>query len=264
MKLSIYTMILPRLEVFFLEEWVEHHLMLGVDKIYIYDNGLTPKSAPRGSRYYDNVLKPTYDKLPPTEQRYKTDRKPVADYFEDYTDIQIYDKLNSIGDKYREVKIVPWRYGTDHTTLHPKSQCVGFRHCVKNNSSDWWLHNDPDEYFVLRKHESFKELINENPGTICYYFNQRRFRHRERDKATRDIYECVPKFHNLDQKTLITGKKINFFHMHNSRSTQGGLTQTLWQDDIAFFHHYVLGYGKKNWQGSGLDYTMKKYTEGGK
>ena len=32
MKISIYTQIFPRLETFFLEEWVEHHIKLGVDK----------------------------------------------------------------------------------------------------------------------------------------------------------------------------------------------------------------------------------------
>jgi hypothetical protein len=40
MKISIYSIILPRLEVFFLEEWIDHHLKFGVDHIYIYDAGL--------------------------------------------------------------------------------------------------------------------------------------------------------------------------------------------------------------------------------
>ena len=37
MKASIWTIILPRLEVSFLEEWIIHHLELGFDEIYIYD-----------------------------------------------------------------------------------------------------------------------------------------------------------------------------------------------------------------------------------
>ena len=40
MKLSAHIMILPRKETFFLEEWINHHLDLGFDKIYVYDNGL--------------------------------------------------------------------------------------------------------------------------------------------------------------------------------------------------------------------------------
>ena len=40
MKIKLHTLILPRLEVFFLEEWIEHNLQLGVDEIYIYENGL--------------------------------------------------------------------------------------------------------------------------------------------------------------------------------------------------------------------------------
>ena len=38
MKVCLWTIILPRLEVSFLEEWIVHHLELGFDKIYIYDN----------------------------------------------------------------------------------------------------------------------------------------------------------------------------------------------------------------------------------
>ena len=64
MKISLYTLILPRLEVFFLEEWIEHNLKLGVDTIHIYDNGLTPGNKPRPSQYYEKVLRPTYEKLP--------------------------------------------------------------------------------------------------------------------------------------------------------------------------------------------------------
>ena len=49
-------------EVFFLEEWIEHNLKLGVDTIHIYDNALTPTSKKRQTQYYEKVLLPTYEK----------------------------------------------------------------------------------------------------------------------------------------------------------------------------------------------------------
>ena len=39
MKISLYVQILPQREIPFLEEWVNHNLNLGIDKIYIYNNG---------------------------------------------------------------------------------------------------------------------------------------------------------------------------------------------------------------------------------
>ena len=89
MKLSFYTLILPRLEVFFLEEWIEHNLKLGADAIHIYDNGLIPTSKPRPSEYYRKILSPTYEKLSESEKTYKSIFRPSSDYFTDYTDKQI-------------------------------------------------------------------------------------------------------------------------------------------------------------------------------
>ena len=251
-------MILPRLEVFFLEEWIEHNLKLGVDTIHIYDNGLTPASEARPSHYYEKVLRPTYEKLPESEKMYKTDRRPCSDYFTDYTDTQIYDKLNSIEDKYDEVNIVPWRYGIEHTIVHPISQKRGYANCVKNNESDWWLHCDIDEYFILKKHENFKELIGDDPDVSCFHFYQRRFHFRERNKSVREIYECKKDFHLKDPKTLIDNK-IYQFGIHKS-CTRGGRTKTFRTDEVAYFHHYLLGnVNPLECDDLVLDYTIKKY-----
>ncbi len=38
--ITLTSIILPRLEVFYLEEWIEHYLSMGVDKIILYNNGL--------------------------------------------------------------------------------------------------------------------------------------------------------------------------------------------------------------------------------
>jgi len=47
---AIYTLILPRLEVFYLQEWVEHHLNIGYDKIFIYNNGRISVDHTRGAK----------------------------------------------------------------------------------------------------------------------------------------------------------------------------------------------------------------------
>ena len=136
MKISVYTKILPRLETFFIREWIEHTLSLGISEIFIYNNGFT---------IYDE----RYTKTDARDPIWK--RKPNLDYFEDFSNVQISTELNRIVDSYNQVTLVSWEYGNDHNDSHIKSQVNGYKHCVKNNSSDYWLLCDPDEHFVLKK-----------------------------------------------------------------------------------------------------------------
>ena len=76
MRISLYTQILPRLEVFFLEEWIEHHLMIGVDKIYLYNNGFLSVDIKHGTGK-------TWAK------------KPYANYFLEYSDEEIMKHLSA-------------------------------------------------------------------------------------------------------------------------------------------------------------------------
>ena len=145
-----------------------------------------------------------------SEKVYKTDIRPLSDYFTDYTDTQIYDKLNSIVHKYDEVNVVPWRYGIEHTIVYPTSQASGYRNCVKNNKSDWWLHCDVDEYFILKKHENFKELIVDYSNVCSFHFYQRRFQFRERNNSVREIYECKKDFYLKYPKSLVDNKIYSF------------------------------------------------------
>ena len=39
MKISLYVKIAPMIETFFLENWLQHNLNLGIDEIFIYNNG---------------------------------------------------------------------------------------------------------------------------------------------------------------------------------------------------------------------------------
>ena len=125
MKISLYTLILPRIELPFLEEWITHNLSLGVDKIFIYNNGYTSASTSASSRQ-------------------KT-RWSAVDYNEHLSDVQIGVELNNIEERYNgKVQVRSWVYEKDHMDPHPTSQINGYKHCVENNSSDYWLHCDPD------------------------------------------------------------------------------------------------------------------------
>lgn len=149
MKISLYTLILPRIEFPFLKEWIEHNLSLGVDEIFIYDNGyasISTESSPR--------------KMTEVELEYKWTKKPNVEYNEHLSDTQIENELYNIVESFNgKVQLRSWVYGKDHTDKYYKSQITGYKHCVENNPSDYWLFCDPDEFFVLQKHKTFQDLI---------------------------------------------------------------------------------------------------------
>tara|TARA_B100002019_G_scaffold10067_1_gene8001 strand:+ start:1179 stop:2003 length:825 start_codon:yes stop_codon:yes gene_type:complete len=183
MKISIYTQIFPRLETFFLEEWVEHHIKLGVDKIYLYDNGMVNTDS----------LNNKASKLPDEFAGVKWEKKPDADYFLDYTDNEIYEKLNQVVEKFNnQVTLVKW---TPMRECPYKKrifcQAEGYLHCISNNKSDWWIHIDPDEYLFSEKYDTIKEFlhINEEQKRYSLQLSQRVFESRTREKKVREIYE---------------------------------------------------------------------------
>jgi len=170
MKISLYTQILPRLETFFLAEWIEYHKNLGIDKFYIYDSVSIDSDG--------NNLN-------------KWEKKPHLDYFEDYTDAQIYKELYKIVDKHNEsVELIKWQPNCECILdSRQKCQAYGYKHCISNNESDWWLHIDPDEYLYSKNKLNLKDFLktNEDANNYSISFHQRVYEARQRNKRVADI-----------------------------------------------------------------------------
>lgn len=231
MKIKLCTLIFPRLEVFFLEEWIEHNLQLGVDEIYVYENGTISHDES------DFVLE--------GERRGKTwVKKPNADYFLDYTDEQIYDKLHEVVEKYPNVYLKEWHcmYKTTGRVGQGEfdakdGQLSAFRDCVWRNSSgrglDWWLFCDPDEYFVLKHHRDFKEFIVTYEDVSCFYFQQRVFAKRMRDVNVKEI--CNWGYDMSLSKPLIVDS-IDKYDVHMPVPSFG--KSMLVPLEVGLHHHY--------------------------
>jgi len=270
MKLSLYTLILPRAEVFFLEEWIIHYLELGVDKIYLYDNGVTNISS-SFTRKSDMVKKSNslnnVRKLSPKEVGIKNIRRPDSDYFLEYTDKEIYQKLYEVVAKFpKQVSLVSWKNGLDHNLVHPGQQNAGWRHCVSKNKSDWWLHLDPDEFIIFYKNINLKDLIEKSEKTdvSCVRFKQKVFDSRKRNAPVRDIFNWG---YVLEKKykTLIKSD-IKNFHIHNAIPNSGEVR--ILNKTVGMFYHYrghPLGQGgvahlkKIDSQFNRIDKRMNKY-----
>jgi len=234
MTISIYTMILPRLEVFFLEEWFEHHLMLGIDVIHVYDNGLLSIQKNKSGDSYKGT---------------KWRKKPYADYYLDYTDEQIYDKLNEVVDKFSNVHLKKWRTEVEcKVSGRSRCQLLGYKDCVENNKSDWWIHIDPDEYIFPIKHKNIRAFLNDddNKHHSAFVLNQRIFNTRQRDKKVREIVNWSwegRRYGGGMVKTIIKNK-IKTFYVHTPIPEDGRVKQV--PNEVMVYYHYhgpILGEG---------------------
>jgi hypothetical protein len=244
-KISIFVTIAPRLEVFFLEEWIEHHLNLGVDQIYIYETGIRINIGP--------ASKVISRELSDEEVGIKWAKKPDADYFLDYTDEQIYVKLNEVVSKYRNnVKLVSWEYKKEYGDTTDIMQSEAYKHCVESNDSDWWINIDPDEYIVLKKHDNLNEYINDNKfmgkhgrkSVGSFWLPQKVFDKRVRTQSVREIFNWgyeLPIVHKCIVRPPIMhymhrGKNLEGTHHAKSTSESRGILKPD-SSEIEYFHY---------------------------
>lgn len=172
--ISIYSIVLPRLEAPYLDEWVEYHLNLGVDNIYLYNNGLFPvdyagahwKSKASKQKKRKTIIK----RINPALRKYIWEKKPCSDYNFHMSDEQIMEKFAGLESRWPQVKIVSWINGMDHGYPYPVSQEKGLRHFIGNFETDWVLFIDPDEFIGLDKHTSLKSFIKSHEDVKMFRF----------------------------------------------------------------------------------------------
>tara|TARA_R110000824_G_scaffold215130_1_gene401368 strand:- start:1 stop:915 length:915 start_codon:yes stop_codon:yes gene_type:complete len=197
MKISLYTQILPRIELPFLDEWIAHHLQLGVSHIYIYNNGEFPLLVPRPkwniprSKKDPRITFRQKEKFQ-KETPHKWLKKPDLDYNEDLTYQEILNELHLLEVKYFPfVHLIPWAPNVDHTDPFPYSQRTGYHDCVKKHASEWWLCIDPDEYLHIGKWKNLEAMIAffQDGPVRSLRFRQKLFQERRKGEPVREIFE---------------------------------------------------------------------------
>jgi len=164
MEIRLFCIILPRLEVSFLEEWVDWYLNIGVTNIHVFNNGERPVEHPKAHWFTDedstdldrrwglcSVNKHDHDIV--------WSKKPHVDYHTDLDYNYIHNKLMGLQDKYTQLHIVPWEYRKDMNFRYPRSQTKMICQMIKDYPNDWILNFDPDEYLHLHKHKHFDKFL---------------------------------------------------------------------------------------------------------
>jgi glucosyl-dolichyl phosphate glucuronosyltransferase len=150
-KIAISAIILPRLELPFLDEWMCYHRRLGVEKIVIYNNGFLSND----SQYNDSI------KLSDEEKLYKWSKKPNHDYILDKDDRQVTEELYALRKKHGSwVEIREWIYGINHDFEYPMSQMEMVRDALRDKRYHW-LFIDPDEFLSIKKHKTIHDWMND-------------------------------------------------------------------------------------------------------
>ena len=159
--IDIITLIAPRLEFWYLEEWIEHNLSIGINKIYIYNNGFNlisnEKSASNQTSWW--AQKTFKDKKCQGKISKIWDLKPNIDHFEDFPELQISEKISELQDKYTNVDIISWEYTKDHNDKYPDSQYSALKDFLTKSQSDFFTFIDVDEYFILPQSKLLQDLI---------------------------------------------------------------------------------------------------------
>jgi hypothetical protein len=173
MDVSLYTLISPRQDIHFIQEWISHYLSIGFDRIFIYENGIKPLDQERRASFMmcDEMFK----------HKMWVDARSAD---------KIYKDLNSIVDKYDRVKLVPWHKPfTIRKPFWYSAQMSGLTDClVMNPNIGWIAFFDADEFLWL-KHNNIKKTL--NTKLSCVRFNQKVFECRNPRQPVRSITTCA-------------------------------------------------------------------------
>ncbi len=258
-KLAIQTVFLPKENNIFLEEWIDYHLNLGFDKIYLYNND--------GSKGVPSFHK---DLVKNKKNKYNIDYKSLLG------DHNIDAELKYLEDKYKnKIKIIRWDYRNDKNEII-YGQMQSMTH-YKNNfgsENDWTAFIDVDEFIYLDpKLGSLKDYIkqHDNNGITKLVIKQKKYADRfcNLDKSTMDIDDVIEintngwGIKNICKNNQILDKQ----HSPHDISLKNNKQKNCNQDELRFNHYninikqidWMKGFFRTDKFKSGKDHSMKKF-----
>jgi len=258
-RLAIHTVFLPKENNIFLEEWIDYHLNLGFEKIYLYNNHGSTGKGTAGQK--DMVINKV--------NKYNIDYENLL--VEQDIDLQ----LKEIEDKYKnKVKVIRWDYRDENNNII-YGYAESIHHYMKHfgTLSDWTAFIDVDEFIYLESNKTLKQFIqhyNENNYNKLI-IKQKKYADRfcNLEKAITDIDDVIEintdgwGIKNICKNSSLKPKQGS---MHNIQVKD--LKAYNCDVDVLRFNHYNInikqvdwmkGFFKTNQFKSGKDQSMKKY-----
>ena len=231
-KLDLVTLIAPRLEFYYLEEWIDHYLSLGFDNIYIYNNGFTLCNSSKGKRISECNAKPSK----------KWELKPNMDHFDEYSEEEINKVINSIDESYNKVEFIPWEYNKDHNFKYPKSQYAAIINYLKFSDADFMSFLDVDEFMICDT--KIKDFLSDKNFDSCkiYQYEQETKRRRKvkdipisKEKYTKKCGKNISKVDSLKSLIQKQGRLKGWGHHYGFRAPD--FKNTIETQEI-YYNHY--------------------------
>ncbi len=237
-KTYIYSIFLPRTELFFIEEWARHHFNLGIKKIYLYHNGFKPLDT--------SLIGNNHTIKKRENEDYKWAKKPLDDYNLQLSDEEIDSTLQKIEDKFSgRLHIKYWH--PNKAGPYPASQLLGYKELRGNlqkiRKSSWHLHHPPvrwliidvDEFLMLHKSDNIQGLIERYRNYGSIHIKSKVFAARQNGKRVRSIYQWG--YESKLCKTIVVNKGTPRIKAHLSRSRVIKNSIEIQRRDAEIFHY---------------------------
>ena len=229
-SLAIMSVFILKENILFLEEWIQHHMSMGVDYFVLYDNSQTQKKDAKDP----NVIPGKVNK-----HNFNYDELISA---EDANQL-----LKKILNKYREkIEIVTWAK-KDKTGIIRYFQLEAFKHFCNTyyRKFDFGLFIDIDEFMISRSSKNLKDIVKEmNANKITsMYFNSKLFssRFNHIGESIYSINQCLNEDRNNEgQKSMVklsAIKKITNPHILSSIKKA-----KMCNNNSMIFYHYCYTY----------------------
>lgn len=233
--LAIHTLLSSRIEVDFVDEWVDHHLSIGIDKIYIYNSGPRILYDTKPLWISDgNIKKAIRETRPHYLFDFRSDEE-IERLFKSKllknTRVELSNLLTSDLPRNRK------SYDDLQTNLNFSELQ---KYC--NDGIEWIFNIDGDEFL----NGDLKSLKKYNQQTsrimlkqICH---ENRWSDDGRPRIIRDIPELSPDFISICNKNAVRPSDIiKWDNVHYGVAVKEGKKQE-WSNDLFFRHYRGHGY----------------------
>jgi len=236
--LAITSVLIMKENILFLEEWIDYHLAIGFDRIYLYDNSKVeiPSDFDKKNKWL----------VPQKRNKYNIDYDTIVKL----TDVQMVELIEQIQQKYAGILfIIEWSpRNADGFVCY--NQVEAHMDCLarlKQEKIDWCASIDIDEFIVLREKDmDIKKYTNQLDDSVTtVIMSQIRFdsRFNNIDRLITTIDKCEIGYLDL----MFATKYI--YRVNTTRETKihscygSGKTVHPPLDELCF-HHYKLDFSK--------------------
>ena len=251
-SIALMTVFIMKENVLFLEEWIQHNIIMGVDHIFLYDNSNVQKPGDFDLNINAPIVFGIKNKMDVNYGKLISDDKAKRIY-------------KNILKKYKKnITTIPWEKKDKDGFIRYFQKDAYLDFITKNKYNyDYGLFIDMDEYMVSENDLTLKDIIiqmEKNEISTAYFYQrwfESRFNHL--DKKVREITVSARKDIKHARKCFV---KLNLFDFNIKPGVHTVKTifknEFINSNDMKFHHYKMNGFGNKKFIEKALFDLMKE------